>query len=213
LGAAIIASIDITKAEYPSSLWKYCGFDVVHVGRQGKKGIVSTNLREVEDFDALMEDKTTVSLVNRNDFKKLGVLTTGDMEWSSEGRRKRMDHMVDRCLLNQDGEVVKTWKSLPYNPWLKSRLWLLGNSFLRCGNAHYREVYENRKNRSLNHPKWQNESKKHIHDDALRYMIKRFLVDLYKAWRPLEGLPVAPEYSEAKLGLKHKSAQKYAQAA
>jgi hypothetical protein len=44
-------------------------------------------------------------------------------------------------------------------------------------------------------------------------MIKRFLVDLYKAWRPLEGLPVAPEYSEAKLGLKHKSAQKYAQAA
>jgi hypothetical protein len=34
-------------------------------------------------------------------------------------------------------------------------------------------------------------------------MIKRFLVDLYKAWRPLEGLPVAPEYGEGKLGIIH----------
>jgi hypothetical protein len=34
-------------------------------------------------------------------------------------------------------------------------------------------------------------------------MLKRFLVDLYKAWRSLEGLPVAPEYSVGKLGIVH----------
>jgi hypothetical protein len=36
---------------------------------------------------------------------------------------------------------------------------------------------------------------------ALRYMIKIFLIDLYNNWRRLEGLPVAPPYSEAKLGM------------
>ena len=41
---------------------------------------------------------------------------------------------------------------------------------------------------------------------AVRYMVKRFLVDLYVAWRKLEGLPVASEYSEGKLGIKHKAA-------
>jgi hypothetical protein len=46
-------------------------------------------------------------------------------------------------------------------------------------------------------------SKGHRHNAAMRYMIKRFLVDLYKAWRPLEGLPVAPEYGEGKLGIIH----------
>jgi hypothetical protein len=39
------------------------------------------------------------------------------------------------------------------------------------------------------------------------------LADLYKEWRPLEGLVVAPEYSEAKLGMVHGSADKYRKAA
>lgn len=46
-------------------------------------------------------------------------------------------------------------------------------------------------------------TKSHRHQMACRYAIKRFLVDLYSAGRALEGLPVMPEYSEAKLGLVH----------
>lgn len=38
---------------------------------------------------------------------------------------------------------------------------------------------------------------------AMRYMVKRFLVDLYVAWRTIEGLTVEPEYNEGKLGHKH----------
>lgn len=211
LGAVIISSIDITKAEYPSSLWKFCGFDVVRVGRKGKKAYLASNDREADTIKKVMDHGTTVFIESRNTIEKT-VISMDDLDWRWEGRRKRTDHMVNRAL-EVDGVIMKTWKSLPYNPWLKSRLWLLGNSFLRCGNTHYRAIYEGRKNRSQNHPDWMNESAQHIHDDALRFMIKRFLVDLYKAWRPLEGLPVAPEYSEAKLGLKHKSAQKYAKKA
>lgn len=49
-------------------------------------------------------------------------------------------------------------------------------------------------------------TKAHRHTMAQRYAIKRFLVDLYKAWRTLEGLPVMPEYSESVLNMPHKQA-------
>lgn len=42
----------------------------------------------------------------------------------------------------------------------------------------------------------------HKHNMAVRYMVKLFLVDLYKVWRELEGLPVMPSYAE-RLGLQH----------
>jgi hypothetical protein len=41
---------------------------------------------------------------------------------------------------------------------------------------------------------------------AVRYAVKRFLVDLHYKWRALEGLPVSEEYSVAKLGIIHKKA-------
>ncbi len=43
----------------------------------------------------------------------------------------------------------------------------------------------------------------HRKNMAIRYMVKMFLKDLWVAWRTLEGLPVTPDYAEAKLGLKH----------
>ena len=49
-------------------------------------------------------------------------------------------------------------------------------------------------------------TKGHLNNMAIRYTVKRFLVDLYTAWRTLEGLPVADEYSKGKLGIEHKVA-------
>ena len=34
-------------------------------------------------------------------------------------------------------------------------------------------------------------------------MMKMFLLDLWKVWRALEGLPVTESYAEAKLGIRH----------
>jgi hypothetical protein len=67
----------------------------------------------------------------------------------------------------------------------------------------YVKIYLDYKNRIKNMPAHKDKSKGHRHQMSLRYMIKRFLVDLYVAWRTLEGLPVATEYSEGKLGMKH----------
>ena len=49
-------------------------------------------------------------------------------------------------------------------------------------------------------------TKAHRHQMATRYMVKRFLVELYAKWRALDGLPVMPEYSVEKLNMPHKEA-------
>lgn len=67
----------------------------------------------------------------------------------------------------------------------------------------YAEVYYNYKHRIQNDPRHSSKKPLHIHNMALRYLAKQFLIDLYKAWRTLEGLPVAPSYAEGKLGLTH----------
>ena len=40
----------------------------------------------------------------------------------------------------------------------------------------------------------------HVHNDAMRYMIKGYLACLWKVWREAEGLPIPPPYSVAILG-------------
>ena len=52
---------------------------------------------------------------------------------------------------------------------------------------------------------WKDESKGHRDRAAKRYMIKMFLLDLYVAWRKIEGLPVREPYQVEYLGHKHAS--------
>lgn len=134
---------------------------------------------------------------------------TGEIR--GEGRSRRAAHLVDVEYTDKDGNAA-TRKSITYNPWLKTKLMgVLGTLFVKqpADKSPYRQAYDNYKHRLENHPKWADRSKGHRHQAAIRYAVKRFLVDLYNAWRPLEGLPVAPEYAEAKLGMVHGSAGKY----
>jgi hypothetical protein len=128
------------------------------------------------------------------------------------GRSKRAEHLVKREYISRDGEV-KERVGITYNPWLKTKLMgVLAASFLRSKSP-YAEIYAQYRHRIETDPKrtirdkagrsddeW---TKMRRHQAALRYMIKMFLIDLYKAWRAIEGLPVAPSYHEAKMGHKH----------
>ena len=71
----------------------------------------------------------------------------------------------------------------------------------------YAEHYYNYKERLDNSPFHDEKTDLHKHNMALRFMIKRFLVDYYIAARKLEGLTVASEYSEGKLGVVHGKAK------
>jgi hypothetical protein len=169
MSGVILSEIDITKAEYPSSLHKLAGLD----------GII------------VIDE------------------TTGEERF--EGRCKKAHHLVEKTYINKEGEEAVRM-GITFNPFLKTKLiGVLGSSFLRAGKKDnpYADIYYNYKHRLQNMPAHAGKSKKHIHNMAIRKMITRFLSDLYNAWRPLEGLTVAPSYEEAKLGLIHGSAEKY----
>ena len=153
MAGIIISEIDITKAEYPSSIHKYAGLDVV-------KG---------------------------------------------EGRSRKKHHLEESTYIDKEGKEQKKM-GITFNPFLKTKLiGVLGTSFLRSA-SEYREHYDNYKNRLENAQAHKEKTKGHRHNMAVRYMVKRFLIDLYVNWRTIEGLPVAKEYSEAKLGIVHKVA-------
>ena len=153
MAAVIISSISIEKAEYPSSIWAYCGLDVV-------KGA---------------------------------------------GRSRKKEHLVETTYTDADGKEQKKM-GISFNPFLKTKLiGVLGSSFVKT-NGKYREIYDNYKHRISNMPAHAEKSKGHLNNMAIRYTVKRFLVDLYYNWRTMEGLPVADEYSAAKLKMTHKAA-------
>ena len=153
LAAVIISGFDIHKAEYPSSLHKYAGLDVV----------------------------------------------------GGKGRSRVKEHLVDSTYIDADGNE-QTKKGISFNPFLKTKLiGVLGSSFVKTKGP-YRDIYDDYKHRITHMPAHSEKSKAHLNNMAIRYTVKRFLTDLYVAWRKLEGLPVADEYSKGKLGINHKVA-------
>ena len=163
MAGVIIAFFDIHKARYPSSLWRYSGYDVADDG---------------------------------------------------QGRSRRGEHLTEYEYKAKDGST-QTRKGLTFNPFVKTKLRVLADCFLRSGGP-YREIYDAYKHRLESHAIYGKANDKNKdtdnrtrtypgrrHQMALRYMIKMFLIDLYTNWRAMENLPVAPPYSEAKLGMKH----------
>lgn len=152
MSAVVISSIDIARATYPSSLWKFAGLDVAE----------------------------------------------------GSGRSRRKEHLRQVAYTDKNGKPA-TRAGITFNPFLKTKLiGVLGPCLIKANSEPYRDIYDGYKNRLENHPKWAERTKGHRHNAAVRYMIKMFLVDLYKAWRKLEGLKVHPPYNEAKLGIIHK---------
>lgn len=157
LAGVIVSEIDIGRARYPSSLWKYAGLDVAADGR---------------------------------------------------GRSRRREHLVKMAYRNKEGEETER-DSITFNPFLKTKLLgVLGPSFLKQGRGHpYAHIYYDYRHRLDSRPDLAEASKGRKKNMAMRYMVKRFLADLYVHWRTLEGLPLAEEYSAAKLGLRHQETE------
>lgn len=129
-----------------------------------------------------------------------------DVARDGQGRSRRKEHLTEYEYTNKAGEPA-TRVGITFNPFLKTKLvGVLGSSFIKAGDNTYSRIYRDYKNRLENHPKHTDKTKGHRHNMAIRYMVKRFLVDLYREWRALEGLPVADEYHKAKLGHDHDAA-------
>ncbi|HSG61617.1 MAG TPA: hypothetical protein VLA24_09310 [Pseudomonadales bacterium] len=92
---------------------------------------------------------------------------------------------------------------LPYNKKLKSTLYIMATlGFINQQTPYYSDIYYSEKIRQRElHPEKivENGVTKfndgHIHNRAIRKMIKEFLKNLWIEWRTLEGLPTGEEYN------------------
>lgn len=138
--------------------------------------------------------------VHPSSFWKLAGL---DVAEDGKGRSRRKEHLVRVEYTNRAGEKAEKL-GITFNPFLKTKLTgVLGSSFLKAKNEPYSGIYYGYKNRLEHHPEHKDKTKLHKHHMANRYMIKLFLVDLWKHWRTIEGLPVHGSYQEDKLGMAH----------
>ena len=127
MAGVILSEIDIHKAQYPSSIWKYAGLDVVTVGEYtddaGKTHIVPAEALEVYYSDG--------------NFNKPAFLAEGKypVTFIDHGRSRKSFCLVSRDYTDREGEI-KTKNSITFNPFLKTKLiGVLGSSFLRAGSA------------------------------------------------------------------------------
>ena len=86
-----------------------------------------------------------------------------------------------------------------WNPLMKALCWKIGKSFL-MSKSPYKRFYEERK--KYEKKKHKELTKMHRHNRALRFMVKRFLSDLWLEWRAMKGLPISAPYVIDKLGHK-----------
>jgi hypothetical protein len=193
MAGVLISEVDIHCAEYPSSLWAYAGLDsvtvAVYTNKHGKEIRLPPWALDVfyeengPSAEYLAEGKYPITFI-------------------SVGRSMKAECLVKRKYIDRDGEEQEK-NSITFNPFLKAKLMgVLSTSFLRTGSP-YAENYYRYKARIENSPKHMEKTAVHRHNMALRYMVKRFLVDFYTAYRGMENLPVATEYSEGKLGMVH----------
>lgn len=197
MAGVLITTLDPYKARYISSFWKYAGLDVVQEECEVCLGSGTT----MEDPD--------VPCPNCSGTGQRGM-----------GRSRREEHLVERKYINKKGKEA-TRMGITYQPWLKTKLFVLAGSFMRSSSP-WTDVYREYKNRLENDTRrvkisvkdWKKkndaeEPVKHlwtpgrIDNASKRYMIKMFLADFWVKWRTLEGLPITPTYHEAILGHKH----------
>jgi len=125
------------------------------------------------------------------------------VESDGRGTSKRKEHLHTIGYTDKEGNAAER-QGIRHNPFIKSKLMgVAAGSFLRQADSPYRQAYLDYKHRLQSHPNWVDKTKGHVHMAAQRYAVKRFLTDLYVAWRTLEKLPVHPPYSAAKLGMQH----------
>lgn len=123
--------------------------------------------------------------------------------------KKRVDHPDGTFTIEPTDTLVRGDRRTPgfvspFNGNLRTVLVGIGaENFIRTGNSYALDYYYPYKNRLEQEAGWSERSKGHRHNAAKRFMMKRFLQDLYVQWRTIEGLEVRVPYAEEYLGRIH----------
>jgi ribosomal protein S13 len=178
VSAAIISSFDIYKATTVSKMWQYAGLN---------PGMVhGTKARKNKD--------------GATELYKVKTLVKGDRPTSGFILPYNADLRKDLCGIFSASSIrcQSDYAMQHYYPY-KERL--------QHSEGTVKEWSGSKGNRKLIDVQWKNATPGHIDKAARRNMVKHFLIDLYKAWRELEGLHVRGTYQEEKLKHTHQDVQ------
>jgi hypothetical protein len=162
LAARLLSRLDITRASSPASFWAYCGLGTVAAEEQvceecGARVFVAPGTR-VQAPHAMAGRRATCT----GPLRPRGLAGTVRVAQARPRRGERAAYDLEA----------------------KTICYLIGVSFVRCGGP-YRDVYDERKaHLARQHPEW---PAKRVHLAAVRATVKRFLADLWVAWREAEG--------------------------
>lgn len=218
MSAVILSEIDIHKAQYASSLLKYCGIDVVGYWQRDRiehlGGAAVSEEHRAVILNRHVERDPLHGHENKVDGKRI-MFANNELWFNVEhnganlrviythvglgGRSKKKEHLVERSYIDKDGNEAKRM-GITFSPLIKTKLLgVLAPCIIKC-KGEYSQVYYDWKNRYAADSRHTEKTKGHIHKMAIRKMIKQFLQDLYNVWRKLEGLPVTEPYAVQKLG-------------
>lgn len=194
MAAVLISNIDIHRATTVSKIWSVCG-----IGKERKYLVRYRERKEgAKEWGKEIEKEVFA--------------TSPESAQHVIPRGKIFEKRVER----EFGEIVpigdferqqlRPGQYPTYNQFLKTKVvGVLADCFIKGRNT-YTTFYYNYKARFENDIGKEKRFKKpmHLHLAARRYMMKMFLIDLYKNWRKIEGLEVRPSYQEQYLGHTHK---------
>lgn len=126
MAAVILSEIDLSKANYPSSLWKLSGLDTVTVGKYKDGNGTEFYIPgwQVEEFYTTHEPDETMFAHGKY-----------PVTFVTVGRSKQEHCLVIKDYVAKDG-TIKQKKSITFNPFLKTKLvGVLASSFLRVSNT------------------------------------------------------------------------------
>jgi len=226
----IISLIDIERAQYPSSLWAFAGLDVMPDGRgrrlvRGQKasynpmlksklmGVLAENFVKQYTWSAEMQAYVRTSGKLKDEEGNVVLGPDGEPRMRIARIWRRPTPGQGPTSPDPDTGDPYPWRQL-YDRQKHRRLTQIG----RCrpcngtGRVDPKAKAEQGEGDASSTVCWNcggdgvgpwGYSNAHRDLDAKRKMIKVFLLELYKSWRALEGLPVAPSYHEAKHGHVH----------
>jgi len=163
--------------------------------------VVKTILKEMDIWNAWLKNVKGIG-------PSMGGVLLGCFDIEIATTVSKMWRYGGLAVVDGKSERPKKGTKLGYDPFLKSKLLgVLGPSFLRalvkkcqehkeaktvgvncpaCEYQDYAKVYADYRHRWESAGKGKSDG--HRHNAAIRYMVKMFLIDLYREWREIEGL-------------------------
>lgn len=187
MASIIISSFDIAREDTVSKMWSFAGLAPIPAIRCRRCSVVlQTSERKTLETDNTYENLRGVEWFHHP--KPQG----NKCEFAGGQISHEETFHSGKQMRPVAGEKLR------YNAWLRTKLCGVLATVLLQLKSPYRVYYDNRKQYNLSRSWGTNDA--HRHQDAMRYMIKMLLLDIWKEWRAFEGLPVRGSYAEEKLG-------------